>query len=289
MTGAGTASVDEPGIGRFEAEARSVNHRFLKTTVRAYGPLPTLDTTVEEHVRRTVERGHVTVTVRFTPEAATAASRLDEEALGAVAQRLRDAAQRAGLPGPTLGDVLSVPGVLHEPRAEGDEERVVATALRCVDAALRSLRTSRENEGARLVAELRTLLDAIAAGAAEIARRAPEIPVALKARLEARLGELLADSALAPDPAVLAREAAMLADRADVREETARLEAHVDHVRVLLVEGGPVGRRLDFLVQELHRESNTVSSKSADLETTRTAIDLKTHVERLREQVQNIE
>jgi uncharacterized protein (TIGR00255 family) len=289
MTGAGTAVVDDAALGRFEAEARSVNHRFLKTTTRAFGPLPPLEAAVEELVRARAQRGHVTITVRFVPSAPAAAARIDEVAFGTAVERLNVLAARHGLAAPTLQEVLSVPGVVGDARAPEEVERVAERAVRTVDGALGALQAAREREGALLAAELRALLDQIAAFAAEAHARAKDAPSSARTRLEARLKELLAGSGVELDPVQVTREVALLADRGDVREEIARLEAHVAHARHLLDEGGAVGRRLDFLVQELHREANTVTSKSGDLSLTRAAVEIKTHVERLREQVQNLE
>jgi uncharacterized protein (TIGR00255 family) len=289
MTGAGTAVVDDPALGRFEAEARSVNHRFLKTTVRAFGPLPALDAAVEDLVRARVQRGHVTATLRYVPSASLSAGQIDEAAFEEAVERLRAVAARHGLAAPTVRDVLQIPGVLADSRAPQDVERVSSRALAAVESALGALEAARGREGALLASELRTLLDAIGAFATEAQQRAKEIPVAAQARLQGRLGELLAGTGVSLDPAQVTREVALLAERADVREEIARLGAHVDHARHILDEGGPVGRRLDFLVQELHREANTVTSKSGDLALTRAALEIKAHVERLREQVQNIE
>jgi uncharacterized protein (TIGR00255 family) len=288
MTGAGTAAIDDPSLGRFEAEARSVNHRFLKTTSRAMGPLPPLDGALEDLVRSRVERGHVTVTVRWSP-AATGLARVDDRAFEAAAERLSDLAARHGLAAPAVGEVLSVPGVVAEARSAEESANAATRATEAVGRALEEMEASRTREGEHLRQEMRALLDAIAGATDAIARCAAEVPDAQRKRLESRLQELLASTGVAVDPAQVVRECALLADRSDVREELARLGAHVDHARGLLAEGGALGRRLDFLVQEMHREANTIGSKSSDLDVTRAVMDLKTHVERLREQAQNVE
>jgi uncharacterized protein (TIGR00255 family) len=148
---------------------------------------------------------------------------------------------------------------------------------------------ARRREGTHLEAEVRRLLEAIETNLAEVKARADEVPAAVKARLEARIEELLAGKGAPFEPAQLAREAALLADRADVREEISRLEGHIAHAREVLDGAGAVGRALDFLVQEMHREANTIASKSADLELSRNVVGMKADVERLREQVQNLE
>jgi len=290
MTGAGTF-VHEHALGRFESEARSVNHRFLKTTWRAQGPLPDLALEVEERVRARLARGHVTLTLRFTPKQdARGAAALDAQAFLAVAAELQGLARAAGLAAVTAADVLHVPGVLvSAARAEPDGAGVGAAALETVDGALAALEAARTREGQALTRELLTLLACVERAGGELAARAAEVPQAWQQRLRSRLDELLKGTGVALDPAALAREVAAMAERSDVREELTRLSAHVEHAREILAQGGSVGRPLDFLVQELSREANTVGSKANDLALTRTVIALKTDVERLREQVQNLE
>ena len=289
MTGSGSFAVDA-GVGRVEAEARSVNHRFLKTTLRAHGPVPNVESAVEDCARRVAQRGHVTVTLRYVPAAGDGtATPIDEAAFASAAARLKSLARAHGLPPVGAADVLAVPGVVLERGAGGDDEAVLATCVRAVEGALKALVASREREGALLVRELLGLLSRVEKSAGILESRAPEVPAAWQARLLSRLEELLASAHVAPDPAQVAREVALMADRSDVREEVARLSAHVEHGRQILEEGGPVGRRLDFLIQEMHREANTIGSKTGDLDLVRTVMELKADVERLREQVQNLE
>jgi uncharacterized protein (TIGR00255 family) len=290
MTGAGTF-VLEHAVGRFEVEARSVNHRFLKVGWRTQGPLPDLALEAEERVRSRVARGHVTVHVRFAPAGARAgASLVDPAAFAAAAAELSALARAAGLAAPTAGDVLRLP-VLSEAQARGatDAAALGAATLAALDGGLEALDAARRREGQALVAELTRLLDAVDAAGRALAARAAEVPKAWQERLRARLAELLAGTGASLDPAALAREVAAMAERSDVREELTRLAAHVAHARELLAAGGQVGRPLDFLAQELAREANTVGSKANDLALTRSVIGLKADVERLREQVQNLE
>jgi uncharacterized protein (TIGR00255 family) len=289
MTGSGTHAVDAP-TGRFETEARAVNHRFLKVTARAHGPLPSITELVEGSVRPHVRRGHVTVHVRFRPAAPTDfADRIHDEAFGAAARRLTELATRHDLGPVTAADVLGIPGVLADQRADGDDDALRADVRRAVEGVVAELQASRTREGEALAREIIALLEAIEAGVRAIAARAEEVPVAYRARLEKRLGELLEGTGHAPDPAQVARECALMAERSDIREEIARLAAHGEHARALLAEGGAIGRRLDFLAQEFHREANTIASKTSDLALARTVLDLRADVERLREQVQNVE
>ena len=289
MTGAGTFAVETP-LGRIEAEARSVNHRFLKTSVRAQGPLPQAAALAEDIVKKHLARGHVTIHLRLRPTAREDADvRIDDAAFAAAAARLRALAEAHDLKKVRVQDVLAVPGVIGDTRSDEDDAALATALASALDGVTRALQTSREREGALLAAEVGALLDAIATAGATLGERAGEIPAAYHARLKKRLETLLDGSGVEPDPAQLARECATLAERSDVREEIARLEAHVTHARELLAAGGVVGRRLDFLVQELHREANTVGSKANDLELSRVVLDLRAAIERLREQVQNLE
>lgn len=289
MTGAGSHIV-ESEAGRFEVEVRSVNNRFLKTSVRSHGPMPSPEAEIERRVRATLRRGHVSITVRFRPTADRALEqRLDETSFLSAAARLKALAEQAGVKKPTTADVLALcQGVGDAPRA-WNPELATPFLAEAIDGALANLVASRESEGARMADELRRLLDSVKVHVAALAVRAAEVPDAVRTRLEGRLAELLEGSGAPIDPQWLAREVAVLADRADVTEELARLSAHIEEFESILAEGGALGRKLDFLVQELHRETNTVGSKSGDLGLTRTVMDLKSDVERLREQVQNLE
>jgi uncharacterized protein (TIGR00255 family) len=290
MTGIGTTVVETPA-GRFEAEARSVNHRFLKVSVRLPLALESLEPSVEERVRARVERGHVTVGLRHTapPGASAAVARVDEDAARAAAARLRALADALRLDGGVrLRDVLLVPGVLASPAAGGADDATRDAALAAVDGALAGLVEARAREGERMARECLAILDRIAAATERVAARAPEVPLLYRDRLEARLASLLEGSGAAVDPAHLAREVAGFADRADVTEEVARLRAHEAHARERLAAGGS-GRTLDFLVQEMNREANTIGSKSPDAALSAVVVEMKADVERLREQVQNLE
>jgi uncharacterized protein (TIGR00255 family) len=289
MTGAATFVLEAPA-GRLEAEARSVNHRFLKATVRTHGSLPGATAVVEDALRQAVRRGHVTVHLRLRPApSAETGARVDQDAFATAARHLARLAREHGLAEVRVADVLALPGVLAEDQAGADEQAVAAALAEAVGGVVAELQAAREREGALLAAEVRALLDDIETTARALEQRAGEVPAAFQARLAKRMEDLLQGTGVAPDPAWLARECAVLAERSDVREEIARVAAHVAHARDLLAGGGPIGRRLEFLAQELHREANTVGSKANDLDLSRRVLDLRAGVERLREQVQNLE
>jgi uncharacterized protein (TIGR00255 family) len=188
---------------------------------------------------------------------------------------------------PTL---MRVPGVFvaTEKRHVFDEAERAAVD-RALEAALAALDAERQREGHALQADLIDRIGRMDALVAAVRARAASIPAAMLKRITERVGQLLSQIPL--DPARLAQEAAILADRADVAEELVRLAGHLAQARALLADGGaePVGKRMDFLLQEIHRETNTIASKSADLEISRMTLDLKSESERVREQIQNLE
>ncbi len=287
MTGVATLT-REIESGHLDLEVRSVNHRFLKVDVRADGArLPRLDGLAEAAAKRHLERGHVTFAVRFQAAAEALGPTIDERAFAAAAEQLRDLAARHGLAAVTVRDVLNVPGVLLG-RSEPDAS-LEAPLAEFLDAGVRALVVSRVREGSSLASVLESHIDRIAAITGEIAARADAQPTLLRDRLRARIAALLEGTGVALDPGSIEREAAALADRADVREELARLSAHVEHARDLVRAGGAAGKRLDFLGQELLREANTIGSKTPDLASTHLVLALKTEIERWREQVQNVE
>ena len=288
MTGAGAAAVDHE-TGRYAVELRSVNNRFLKTSVRSHGPVAAADRVVEELLKGRIARGHVSAHVRFSPAPRAAVAGIDEEAFRASAARLAELAKAHGMGPVQVADVLRVPGVVGEIAHALDDDESRAPLREAVKGAVDELVTSRRREGELMAEELRALLASIGSAVGEIAERAAEVPAAYRDRLTARLNDLLEGSSARFDPDQLAREVALLADRSDVREEIARLEAHVQHAGEVIDAGGAVGRRLDFLVQEMNRESNTIGSKAVDLGISHRVVDLKSDVERLREQVQNLE
>ena len=184
---------------------------------------------------------------------------------------------------PTALDILRWPGVAEPARL--DRESIEEDALDLLDLTLATLVEARAREGAKLGKMIRERCDEVAGIATQVRTALPEIQERYRARIVSRLEEVSVD----PDPNRLAQEMVMFASRTDVAEELDRLEAHVTEVRDALATRGPIGRRLDFLMQELQREANTLGSKSADPETSRASVDLKVLVEQMREQVQNIE
>ena len=272
-------------------ELRSVNHRYLDVSLRLPEELRALDAGVRERVAAQVRRGKVECSLRIQPSASGLgglALDLDlvERVLTAartVETRARETPGGRPLRAPTALDILRWPGIVYPPGI--DSASVGAAALDLLDRALASLVESRAREGAKLAEMVTRRCKEVASIAARVRTVLPEVQEKYRTRLVARLEEVRAEI----DPHRFTQELVMFASRTDVAEELDRLDAHVTEVRDALASGSPVGRRLDFLMQELQREANTLGSKSADPDSSRASVDLKVLIEQMREQVQNIE
>lgn len=284
MTGFGAAA-RETVRAVAHVEARSVNNRHLAVTVRAPSAFDARLGELEGLVRARLVRGSVTVGVSVRARRETAPARIDA---AVVEDYLRQLAE-AGLPTSpeTIGHVLRLPGALQEGPPAALVEEEFGLARDALAAALDELLAMREREGAALAAELESGAREIERLASVVGARAPDAVLAAQERLRERLAALLGDAAVPPE--LVAREIAVLADRTDVAEEIARLASHVAQWREALAAGGAVGRRLDFLTQEMGREANTIGSKSQDGVIGRAVVDMKVAIERLREQAANVE
>jgi uncharacterized protein (TIGR00255 family) len=290
MTGFGRAEASGEAIA-VTVEARSVNHRHLDVALRLPRALASLELEARRLVQSRLERGRVDVNVQVTALGGAATQRVQVDA-GLAREylaRARALAMEIGVEGaPPLAWVLEQPGVVRledpEPAEPVAPWPLLADAL---GRALDELVARRTAEGERLVEALRTLHAELIATVAVVATRAPGSAARREERLRERLRALLAETAI--DEGRILTEAAIWADKADVTEELARLRAHLAEFTLLLDKGGPVGRPLDFLIQELNREVNTVASKADDLEMSQAALTAKGVLEKIREQVQNLE
>lgn len=287
MTGHGRG-VAERGGRRATVEIRSVNHRFFDLKLRT-GPLdPALEERVIGQVRKRAERGAFTLSIRDETVGGTSAARVDVALARSVAAALEELRAALGLAGPVpLELVAAQPGVLQVGEAGGDPEVVVAA----VDAAMDELGKMRRREGDTLARDMGARLGRLREFASEVAAVAASAPEEHGRRLAERVQRLLSTTPGAPslDEGRLAQEIALVADRMDVTEELVRLRSHLDQAQQLIAEDAPVGRRLDFLVQELGREINTIGSKSQAAEIARRVVEAKAELEKIREQVQNVE
>ncbi|MBV8761449.1 MAG: YicC family protein [Deltaproteobacteria bacterium] len=277
MTGFGRGVAEHAGR-RVAVDIRSVNHRFLDLKLRGTLP-PALEEAVSQRIKAVVDRGSITVQMSFVNTPGLA--KVDLAAAGAAHVQLAEVARTLGLPGPDLALVLAHPGVVT---THSEQEMPPETILSATDAALAQLQTMRDSEGLALARELTARLGELGQLREKIAGLARDVPKQLHAKLHERVSKLEG-----VDPQRIAQEVALLADRADVTEELVRLGSHLEQARALVASPGEVGRRLDFLTQELGRELNTIGSKSLLAEITALVVEGKAVLEKVREQVQNVE
>jgi uncharacterized protein (TIGR00255 family) len=284
MTGFAVASRDLPG-GTLTVEIRTVNHRYLDLQFRLPDELRSLEPGFRERLSAELRRGKIDCRVALARNAGRAtALALDEDVVGQLDAVARRVMQRVPGSAPlSVNEILRWPGVLAEGSLSPEELAGAANEL--LAQALADLRATRAREGAKLAALIEQRCDDIRSQVDRVTPRLPQIQSAFFEKLAARLRE----AGLSPDDERLKQELALFATRIDVDEEVSRLLAHVDEVRRIVAAGGSAGKRLDFLMQELHREANTLGSKSVDTELTQVAVELKVLIEQMREQVQNIE
>jgi uncharacterized protein (TIGR00255 family) len=293
MTGYAHAQVIENGWS-LRVSVRSVNHRFLDLHLRVPDGFEPVEPRIRQIVRQHVRRGHLDVTLHYDP-AGPAAVGVNREVAAAYLQAVNSLRQEFGIETqPDLAAILRLPGVIGPAAASIEEElgRLEDAVTRCLVESLDKLDRMREQEGNHLREEMLARLRSIAQLAEEVAPLAERVRPAFAQRLEQRLKDLLGEAQL--DPTRLAQEAAIAAERSDVSEELARLRSHVLQFEMLLTGASDIGKKLDFLLQEMQRETNTLLSKTPGsevegLEITRRALEMKSEVEKLREQVQNIE
>lgn len=290
MTGFARSEGHADGLG-WVWEIKSVNSKSLDLRCRLPAGYDALEPRLRTALSDRLKRGAVSVNLTITKAASATPLRVNRAALAEIMTLAKELANETGAAPPRIDGLLALKGVLEstdEPSDETANEGRRTAIERDFQAALDALASMRLAEGGRLVPVLEARLAEIAALAAAAEQTAAAQPAAAKARLKEQITALL-EAVPAISEERLAQEAALVVARGDIREELDRLVAHVDAARGLLKEGGPIGRRLDFLCQELNREANTLASKSPDLALTRIALDLKAAIEQLREQVQNIE
>jgi uncharacterized protein (TIGR00255 family) len=273
--------------GHLVWELRSVNHRFSEVSLRLPEDLRFLEPKIRELVAKRIKRGKIDATLRFQAQAGshtTPSLDIDTTLVEQLAHATREVDQLLYNAAPVNAlDVLQWPGVLKAP--EKDTSQLASDALALLETALTDLLDSRAREGEKLRAVIEARCSAISTQIGIVVERLPTILQATRERLENRLAEIREEL----DPARLEQEIVLLLNKADVDEEIERLKAHVDEVMRVLSQNEPVGRRLDFLMQELNREANTLGSKSVHTDTTAVSVELKVLIEQMREQIQNIE
>tara|TARA_R110000824_G_scaffold155226_7_gene327871 strand:- start:31944 stop:32831 length:888 start_codon:yes stop_codon:yes gene_type:complete len=290
MTGFARADGDTPML-RWHWEVKSVNGKGLDVRFRLPSGFEGIEAKLREEMARHLKRGNVQAALTLDRQRGASAVRVNEDALNTVIIAMQALGERIELMPPRPEGVLALKGVLETGEAEGpleDQENLEKLIIASFAEASVALAKARDEEGAKLQAVLSAQVDTIERLTKEAAASPAASVEALKARLAAQVAELLgASPALSEDR--LAQEAALLATKADVREEIDRLTAHVAQARELFASSDPAGRRLDFLTQEFNREANTLCSKAADVALTRIGLELKAVIDQLREQIQNVE
>ena len=290
MTGFGKAAGALPDGTEASVVVRGVNHRFLDLAIKLRDEYASAEPAIRRAVAKVAQRGHIDVLVRTTrPAGAAATARIDMEAAEKYAREWREDSLKRGLPTDlSARDLLALPGVVRTDEAgAATDSTFEAIFVSVVEDALRDFDAARAREGAALLLTFKEILQRIDSGVALLDAARAGVSERIAATLHERIEKLAAGIPL--DEGRLAQEVAQLADRADITEEIDRLKTHLAEARRLLAADGAIGRRLDHLAQELHREVNTSGSKVREAGATKLVLDLKSELEAFKEQVQNVE
>lgn len=287
MTGMGAVAVKGEGV-TLRVEMRSVNHRFFDLSLRAPSRLSAYEPLIRDRVVARLARGRVTVSLELDLDQRHGEVMVDEEFVASYLKAARRLARRQKLPGEIdIAHVVNLPEAFIV-RERGIPEKVLkALVVEAVDKALDRLDTMRVKEGRALVRELRRRCKALSGHRRIVQERARDLPAQLRTRLEDRLSEVGARDVV--DPQRLAQEVVLLAEKATITEEIERLGSHLEQFEETLSAQEPGAKRLGFLLQEMHREVNTMGSKSSDLTITDRVVRMKEEIENMREQIQNLE
>ncbi len=288
MTGFGRGYVEREGR-KLLLELKGVNHRFLDISMRLPKSLGAMEEPLKRKLQEKLSRGHVDVYLKYQNEAEGSKTvNVDDALLAAYLSSLKRIRKMHGLKDDvTLSTVLRMPDVIEAQGAEDDEDLLKEILFEAADIALSEMQKMRVAEGERLKADLTIKLEGMLKEMAVIEQRSPQVVQDYSDKLKARILELTEGAQL--DEQRFNTEVAYMADRGSIDEEIVRFKSHVKHFSDTMKSGGAIGRKLDFIVQEMNREINTICSKAADLTITNAGITLKGEIEKIREQVQNIE
>ncbi|MHC4656957.1 MAG: YicC/YloC family endoribonuclease [Planctomycetota bacterium] len=290
MTGYGDAEGQLNGV-TYTVEIKTVNNRYLKTNIKLPETVTFLAEAIEKLLRRNLSRGTVNYVLRLKNAPANVLFDIDETALRTIMEKLSRIASSANIKCPIdIGGLLNLPGIL-EPASPDEEiaEQIRKKVLDISQEAIEKLKQMRAAEGTALEADLKQNCSAIKQDLERIRARSEVVLQRYAEKLQKRVNELLAGAKLKLDEETLAREVAIFAERSDISEETARLDSHLQQLLEGCEANDQAGRRLDFISQEMLREANTIASKASDTEITSCVVDIKCRIDRIKEQVQNIE
>mgnify|MGYP000038286781 CR=1 FL=1 len=289
MTGFGDATAEADGT-HYSVEIRSLNNRFFKAAIKLPDNLGGMEPELESTLRAKLGRGSITYILKMRSETAEAAYKINVQALRAYISQIQSVAELTGRIRLDLGGLLALPGICLEPRDETDEIQRHGPMVRELTArAVAKLQAMRQREGEALFADLMRHAAVISENLREIAKRAPCVIDEYHKRLAQRVNALLAKAELQLDKLDLIKEIVVFAERADISEEIHRLGSHLEAFEHACRTGEHAGRKLDFIAQEMLREANTIASKANDGEIARHIVEIKGAIDRLKEQVQNVE
>ncbi|MDP7004826.1 MAG: YicC/YloC family endoribonuclease [Phycisphaerales bacterium] len=287
MTGFGSASIREDGVS-LQVEIRSVNNKFYKSNIRLPEQLQSLEQEIDSYISKQIVRGSITVSVKFIDNSDKGLATINVDVLNNYINQLREIDQSTQI---DLSRLLNLQGVLTNDSDEEVTQRVKSSLVKLLGESCDSLLEMRIREGKSLSEDLHSQLSKIGMHLDFIKERAPQIVSEYQNRLRQRMESLLAEVGKSVEEPDLLREVAIFAEKTDIAEEISRLSGHLDQFNELIDDsnGDPIGRTLDFLAQEMLRESNTIASKCLDGETSRRIVEIKGFIDRIKEQVQNAE
>lgn len=289
MTGFGRGNATH-ALGAVTVELKSVNNRFLKISMRLPDVFNELESELEGRIRGKLNRGSVYCSVQFERRQRGTSYTLNEGLIRDWLPKLNKLAEDMNQPPPTLQNVLTMPGAVLEESEKLELDEELKQAVRdALELALGGLLEMRANEGEALQRDMDARVALVAGYSKEVEKRAPQVVEEYRDKLKARMENLLKDSGVKLEPADIIREVAFFADRCDITEETTRLAHHCEQFSRVIAGKGEVGRRLDFIAQEMLRETNTIASKANDAELATIAVSMKSEIEKIKEQVQNLE
>ena len=288
MTGFGRCEVSE-GARKFMVEMKAVNHRYLDVSIKMPKKLYVFEAAIRNELKNHIQRGKVDIFITYEDTTENQVQiKYNHDIAAEYMKYLKQMAEEFGLDNDVRVSTLSrYPEVLSMEDQNTDEEEIWKVLQKAVDGAAEGMAQSRIREGENLKADLLGKLDEMEKNVEFIAERSPQIVAEYRKKIEDKVHELLADTTI--DEGRIATEVTIFADKVCVDEEMVRLRSHIEAVRKALTEGGSIGRKLDFLAQEMNREANTILSKANDLTVSNCGIELKTTIEKIREQIQNIE